>query len=68
MPQEFLDRANVIVRLQEIGRERVAQGVAVDFLGDVGVCGCNLDGALQDAFMKMVGRGNSRREEIQTTF
>jgi hypothetical protein len=54
MPQELLDGPNVVAGLEEVGGERVTQGVGRDVLGDVGDLGGLVDGALEDALVEMV--------------
>jgi len=45
--QEFLDGADVVAVLQQVGGERVAEGVAGNAPGDAGPAGGSLDGLLQ---------------------
>ena len=57
MAEEFLDGANVLAGLEEVGGEGVAEGVAGDSFGEVeGFCG-GADGALEDGFVEVVAAG-----------
>ena len=53
-PQEFLDRSDVVVILEEVGGEGVAKRVATDWLGDPRTKRGGLDCALKDGFMQVV--------------
>ena len=48
VPQQFLDRPNIIPVLQQVGRKGVAQRMAACRLGDPGFQSGYLEGALQD--------------------
>ena len=55
--EEFLNRPNVVARFQQVGRERVAQGMGTDLLIDAGRLRRQLDGALQSVLVEMVPTG-----------
>ncbi len=60
--EEFLDRADVVAALEEVGGEGVPQGVTARGLGDVGAADGLLDGPLQHRLVEVVpvvlpGRG-----------
>ena len=46
VPQELLDRPDVISSHEEMGRERVAEGMADRVLGDAGLARCVVEGSL----------------------
>jgi len=52
--EEFLDGANVVAVLQEVGGEAVAEGVGADALGDAGELGGFVNGFLHAVFVQMV--------------
>lgn len=52
--EQFLDRADVVTVLQEVGGEAVAKGMAVDALGQAGLLGRPTDGLLQSALVDVV--------------
>jgi len=47
MSEEFLDGADIIAGLEQMGCKGVAQGVAGDALLEAGLLGCLANGALQ---------------------
>jgi hypothetical protein len=47
MAEEGLDGTDVGAALEEVGCERMAEGMAIDSLGEVGFAGCVSDEALQ---------------------
>lgn len=51
MPQQFLDGPDVVPLLQEVGGERVAEGVAGCMFDDPCLAGGDLDGPLDDGFV-----------------
>jgi hypothetical protein len=51
MPQEFLDCADIIAILKEMGGKAMAKGVTANLLVDFSLVNCSLDGFLQPAFM-----------------
>jgi len=52
--EEFLDGANVVAILQEVGGEAVAEGVGADALGDASELGGFVNGFLHAVFVQMV--------------
>ena len=54
MPQQFLDRPDVVSVLEQVGGERVTERVAGDMLFDVGQSRRIFDGALEYGFVQMV--------------
>ena len=52
--QELLDGADVVARLEQVGGERVAKGVARDVLGQSGVHGGAVDCALKHGLVGVV--------------
>jgi hypothetical protein len=50
VPQKFLDGADVIVVLQEVSGEGMAEGVRANPLGNARLLGRSPDGLLQAAF------------------
>ena len=54
MSEQFLDRADVVVGLQEMGSEGVAEGVGSDTLGKFGPLNCLVQRCLHILFMKMI--------------
>lgn len=54
MSEEFLDGANVVAFFEEVGRERMAEGMAAAVLGNAGLADRVCNGALEGAFVCMV--------------
>jgi len=52
--QELLDRADVVTALQQVRRERMAQGVGARHFGDPSSANRRAHGALDDSFVQMV--------------
>ena len=52
--EELLDGADVFAVLEQVGRKRVAQGVAADLLGDPGGLDGELHGALSGGLVEVV--------------
>jgi hypothetical protein len=52
--EQFLDGADVVTVLEQVGGEGVAEGVATDALGDFGVAGSLFDSFLQATFVEVV--------------
>ena len=52
--EEFLDGADVLAGLQEVGGEGVAEGVAAGFFGEAGFLDGGGDGFLDDAGVQVV--------------
>ena len=59
MPQKFLDSADVIVVLQEMSGEGMAEGVRANPLGDARLPGRSPDGLLQAALVQVVAAHNA---------
>ena len=56
MSQECLDGTDVSTTLEEVGGERVSEGMTGDSFGDVGFAGGISDEALQGVLMEVVTR------------
>lgn len=54
VPEEFLDGADVVAVLEEVGGEGVAEGVGGDVFVDVGGVGGGADGFLEEAGVEVV--------------
>ena len=54
MPEQFLNRADVIAIFQQVRGERVPQRVAVGRLGQPACSGGFFDGPLSDRFVQMM--------------
>ena len=54
MPQERLDGSDVVAVLEQVRRERVAQGVGAGALGQRGLTDRELEGPLQDRLVQVV--------------
>ena len=61
MPEQSLDRANVVVRLQKMGSERVAEGVGRDAFGELGAPDRFAQRFLELCFMHMIPAENISR-------
>src|SRR3954471_11525386 len=51
--EEFLDGADVVAGLEEMGGEGMAEGVATDWFGNLAELDGVADGALEDEFVEM---------------
>ena len=54
MTEEFLDGADVVAVLEEVGGEGVAEGMTTDALGDGGRSNGLFEGFLESAFVKVI--------------
>jgi len=54
MAQQFLHRADIVARLQQVRGKGMAQHVAIDAFVNTGLAGGPVNGLLQRAFMNMV--------------
>ena len=54
VPQQLLNRPDVVPGLQQMGRKRMPQGMGGDALGDLRLTSGRLDGTLNDRFVEMV--------------
>ena len=61
MPQQFLDRPDVVPALEQVGRKRVAQGVATHGFRESGLHRCGAHGFLDSALVKVVTHESARR-------
>jgi hypothetical protein len=59
VPQKFLDGADVVVVLQEVSGEGMAEGGGANPLGDARRPGRSPDGLLQAAFVQVVAAHNA---------
>jgi hypothetical protein len=59
VPQQLLNRSDVVSVLEQVGGERVTECVAGAMLFDVGQSHCFFDGALKDGFVQMMPTPNS---------
>ena len=58
--QEFLDRSDVVIVLQQVGRKGIPEGMAGRMLGDARPADGFLDGALDDGFVEVMAASLTR--------
>lgn len=54
MAEQFLNRANIVAMLQQMGGKAVAQGMTTDFFRQVGAFRCCFDRFLNHCFIQVV--------------
>jgi hypothetical protein len=59
MTQQFLHGANVVAILQKMGSKAMAEGMATDSFGNLGLVHCSLESFLDGAFVEMMAAGFS---------
>jgi hypothetical protein len=59
VPEQFLHRADVVARFQQMGRKRVPKSMTTGHLGKIGLADGSLHGPLQDQFVDVMPPDNA---------